>query len=350
MQYFKLPDLGEGLQDAEIVEWHAREGDQLKVDDLLVSVETAKAIVEIPSPYDGKVVAILAKVGSTVDVGAPLVEFDLENNDNATVVGKMETVEDDIASLHQFVIGSPEQSDLETHATINININRTKESNSTQERNNPSAERLTGVTKNMAKNIERAQQEVAQVTIFDDAIITHWSNEEDTTVRLAQAIAYACQQEPKLNAKYYGDTYELEQLEKVDLATAVDTEQGLFAPVLRNIHQRGSENLIAGLNTLRQDVINRSIPPSELIGATITLSNFGTMGGRYATPLVIPPTVTILGAGSIRKEPLVITENNQDQIIIAKVLPLSLSFDHRPITGGEAARFLKAVKEHLEKD
>lgn len=340
MQYFKLPDLGEGLQDAEIVEWHAREGDHLKVDDLLVSVETAKAIVEIPSPYDGKIISILAAAGSTVDVGAPLVEFDLENNDNATVVGKMETVEDDIASLHQFVIGSPTQPDLDTHSTI---------TSRTLEKNRTSTERLKGVTKNMAKNIERAQQEVAQVTIFDDAIISHWVDDEDTTVRLAQAIAHACKQEPKLNAKYYGDTYELEQLDKIDLAIAVDTEQGLFAPVLRNIHQRDTEDLRSGLNQLRQDVINRSIPPSELIGATITLSNFGTMGGRYATPLVIPPTVTILGAGSIRKEPLVITENDQDQIVIAKVLPLSLSFDHRPVTGGEAARFLKAIKNHLEK-
>jgi pyruvate dehydrogenase E2 component (dihydrolipoamide acetyltransferase) len=100
------------------------------------------------------------------------------------------------------------------------------------------------------------------------------------------------------------------------------------------------------LDLLRSDVQKRTIPAKELQGSTITLSNFGTMTGRYANPIIVPPQVAILGAGVIRKEACVI-ENN---IAIQQILPLSLSFDHRALTGGEASRFLMAIIKDLEKE
>ena len=124
----------------------------------------------------------------------------------------------------------------------------------------------------------------------------------------------------------------------------MDTDHGLFVPVLRDVGQRDNKDLSEGLKALRRDVENRSIPPQELTGASFTLSNFGSLGGRYATPMVMPPSVAILGAGKALKEAVVI----EDTIKIQTQLPLSLSFDHRPITGGEAARFLQAIKQHLE--
>jgi len=137
----------------------------------------------------------------------------------------------------------------------------------------------------------------------------------------------------------------LRPLKTIDLGIAVDTPDGLFVPVLRDIGNRDIENLKEGLANLRIAVNARKIPPSELINAGITLSNFGTLKGRYANPVVMPPTVCIVGAGGIRET--VTPVNGKPEI--RRKLPLSLSFDHRPITGGEAARFLSVLEEDLVK-
>jgi 2-oxoisovalerate dehydrogenase E2 component (dihydrolipoyl transacylase) len=132
----------------------------------------------------------------------------------------------------------------------------------------------------------------------------------------------------------------------VHLGVAVDTEHGLFVPVLRDIGNRSAEDLREGLNRLRSDVKARTIPPSELQGASITLSNFGTLGGRYATPIVVPPQVAIIGAGAIRREPVMVG----NQVKGHRMLPLSITFDHRAATGGEAARFLQAMIASLSRE
>src|SRR6185503_12194804 len=119
---------------------------------------------------------------------------------------------------------------------------------------------------------------------------------------------------------------------------------GLFVPVLRDVGRRTPEDLRAGLERLRRDVRARTIPPEELRGYTFILSNFGTFGGRYANPIVQPPTVGILGAGRVREQVVAVG----GQPAVHPVLPLSLTFDHRAVTGGEATRFLHAVVKDLE--
>jgi pyruvate dehydrogenase E2 component (dihydrolipoamide acetyltransferase) len=126
----------------------------------------------------------------------------------------------------------------------------------------------------------------------------------------------------------------------------LDTADGLFVPVLRDIGRRTADDLRAGLERLRRDVVARTIPPEELRGYTFILSNFGTFGGRYANPIVQPPTVAILGAGRIRDE--IVAASGSPAI--NPILPLSLTFDHRAVTGGEATRFLAAVIADLEVD
>ena len=189
----------------------------------------------------------------------------------------------------------------------------------------------------------KAHAEVVKVTINDDVDIEHWQSGEDITLRLVRAIANACRKEPNLNAWYDSSNDTLRNIDKVDLGIAVDTPDGLFVPVLRDVAAREPGDVRDGLNALRQDVKNRTIPPSEMTGATITLSNYGTIAGRYGNPVVVPPMVAILGAGKIY--------NNVVDTGIGfashRFLPLSLSFDHRVITGGEAARFLKAVMDDL---
>ena len=163
-------------------------------------------------------------------------------------------------------------------------------------------------------------------------------------IRLIRAIAAACAIEPALNAWFDGRALGRRVLPNVHLGIAVDTPDGLFVPVLRDVGHRTAEDLEAALERLRRDVSARTIPPEEMRGYTFTLSNFGTFGGRYANPIVQPPTVAILGAGRVR-----------DAVVAARgapavhpLLPLSLTFDHRAVTGGEATRFLAAVIRDLE--
>jgi pyruvate dehydrogenase E2 component (dihydrolipoamide acetyltransferase) len=134
-------------------------------------------------------------------------------------------------------------------------------------------------------------------------------------------------------------------VKKVHIGIAVDTPEGLFVPVLRDCAERDAASLRAGLDHMRRDVEARKIPAEELRGNTITLSNFGMIGGRYAAPVVLPPTVAIVGAGRIREA--VVAANGAPAV--HRILPLSVTFDHRAVSGGEAGRFISAVIADLQR-
>lgn len=369
MKYFKLPDLGEGLPEADIVSWLIAEGDHVVTDQIIVTVETAKAIIEVPSPCDGVVAHLFGQPGDSIHTGEPLLEFVTEEGaeESGTVVGEIPNASDS-SKPDTFIVGSAQSRPAEdlVQATpavrslaqrLNVNLQQIQGSGphgritpedvqqaaKLNQQHGP-AESLKGVRKQMALTMALSHQSVVPVSLFDDANINHWPAGTDITMRLIEAIAAACRAEPTLNSWFDGTSLSLRQHEKVDLGVAVDTDQGLFVPVLRNIANRSSDHLRDGLNELRKAVEARKIPPAELKGATLTLSNFGTMAGRYATPIIVPPQVTILGAGVIRKEAVVV----EDQITICRVLPLSLTFDHRAVTGGEAARFMSALIHHLQ--
>ena len=208
-------------------------------------------------------------------------------------------------------------------------------------------ELLHGVRRTMARSMAQAHAEVAPVTVSDDAdLAAWWPKSDELMMRLIHAIAAGCKAEPALNAWF--DTHALGRrvLPQIHLGVAVDTADGLFVPVLRNIGERSADDLRAGLERLRRDTRARTIPPEEMRGYTFTLTNFGTFGGRYANPIVQPPTVGILGAGRVRDE--VVAADGVPAV--HPILPLSLTFDHRAVTGGEATRFLAAVIADLEAD
>ncbi|AZC28994.1 Dihydrolipoamide acyltransferase component of branched-chain alpha-keto acid dehydrogenase complex [Pseudomonas chlororaphis subsp. piscium] len=365
MKYFKLPDLGEGLQEAEIVEWHVRAGDVVKADQLLVSVETAKALVDIPAPYDGVVAKTYGAPGDILHVGEPLLGYEGEA-DAGTVVGRLEgggaSQEDRFfvgaapsTREHMAVRATPAVRQLARQLGVDVNAlsGSTKdglitrgdvESAAQQERERFGGDRLRGVRRSMALNMARSHAEVVPVTIYGDADLHRWGQARDPLIRLAKALAAACAVEPVLNSAFDGKTLSIKQHQHLDLGIAVDTPDGLFVPVLRNVGQRDAVDLKAGVTRLRADVQARSIPPKEMMGATLTLSNFGTLFGRYANPVVVPPQVAILAAGVIRDEPVAVN----GAVAVHPLLPLSLTFDHRVVTGGEAARFFKALVEALE--
>lgn len=347
---FKLPDLGEGLAEAEIVAWHVGVGDHVVTDQPLVSVETDKAVVEVPSPQSGHIAALHGEAGDVIAVGAPLVEFTGgTTEDKGAVVGEIpkatagkvkaapalralaKDLGVDLASLRGTgPAGAIVRADVEAAAKGAA----------------PGLEKIRGVRRAMLRNMVRAGAEVVPATVTDEADIECWPPRTDVTVRLIRAMAAGCKASPSLNAWFDAQTESRTLHAHIDLGIAVETDDGLFTPAMRDIGNRDAADLRRGVAAMKKDIEARAIPHDQLVGQTVTLSNFGMFGGRFADLVVVPPQVAILGAG--RAEARVVAIDGKPAV--HGMLPLSLSFDHRVVTGVEAARFLNAVIEDLEKE
>ena len=401
MTTFHLPDLGEGLQEAEIVSWHVKEGDEVQVDQLMVSVETAKAVVEVPSPYSGKITRLLANAGDIVATHQALVVFDLADKDGTlpvaiqphaatsnaapnslTVVGRMavsdhELIERAVAGgtstsqiSHGRVRAAPAVRMLAKRLAINLsrlqgtgrhglitvddvlnNAKLSKQPNNGYhmpalgERLAGEFEPLHGARRAMSQAMTASRDEIAMVTVFDDADVHAWTGRVDMTARIIRALCRGLSVEPSLNAMYDPNGPSRRVFTHVDLGIAIDVGDKLLVPVIRDVQTKSLSELRDELNRLKQATKDRTLSPEQLRDCTITLTNFGTLAGRYATPLIVPPTVAILGTGKVHRD-VVATEAGG--IEVHARIPLSLTFDHRCITGGEACRFLAAVIKDLE--
>lgn len=454
---FYLPDLGEGLPDATIVEWSVKVGDTIRLDEPLVSMETAKAVVELPSPVSGKVLKLAGEAGDIVITGAMLVEFEIDPSlpqraagqdtghghggpapakgvgsddpgssgtaghqvvasdeggaiaeaeapraDSGTVVGAMQS-SDAVRSEQAVAVGGvkampavralarklkvdlsrvratgadgvvtmgdvkqasadgsaklgaavaqPAAAQPVAIASAPVTATRSTLSQAGKPmRTQPPGvtasgqpEQLKGVRRNMARVMAAAHAQVVPTTLCDDADLHAWIGKQDITARLIRAIVAACKAVPALNAWFDGDKLVRTLHPHVDIGIAVDTDDGLFVPALRNADVLDASGVRAAIKRLRAQVEDRSIPASELSGYTISLSNFGMFAGRYATPVVVPPTVAIVGAGKLSHDVVAVIGG----IEVHRRMPISLTFDHRAATGGEAARFLKALLDDL---
>ena len=376
MTTFHLPDLGEGLPDAEISKWFVKEGDIVAIDDPLVAMETAKAVVDVPSPIAGKIVKLHGEPGDVINTGAPLVEFFTTEpgvkvqmtRDAGTVAGKLET--SDTVIEEYILLGAAKSIDQKIKTTpairalagrLNVDLASLQGSGPNGAITRQDVEQahakpklaavgegfvqVKGTRRNMAQVMSQSHASIVPVTVMDDAVLLHWSKETDITVQVIQAVAAASKIEPALNAWFDGQSMSRKFFEAVHLGLAVDTEDGLFVPVMRDVEKKSSKQLREALEQIKNQVQARTIPPEDLKGATITVSNFGKFAGRYANPIIVPPQVAILGVGRIREEVVVVN----GETAVAKVLPLALTIDHRACTGGEATRFLGAVIEQLQR-
>jgi len=374
MSTFNLPDLGEGLIDAEIVAWHVGEGDHVVTDAPLLSVETEKAVIEVPSPRSGYIKRILGKPHERVKVGAPIVEFsDEAHADTGTVVGDLGAAKPAVTATTAVAAAVPvgatrpaaasriEASpavralarqrgvDLGTlagsgpdGAITRADVERATET--TAPADQPAE--LHGVRRSMAINMAKSHAEVVPATVWDAADIeSWWSEHADVTSRLIRAISAACAAEPILNSWFDGKAMTLQIHRKIDLGIAVDLDDGLIVPVLRDVGGRDAAGLRRDLDRLKTQVRERSVPVADLRNPTITLSNFGMVAGRHAALVIVPPQVAIIGTGRATLE--AVPQDNATAF--HHRLPLSLTFDHRAVTGGEAGRFLKAMIDDLEK-
>ncbi len=368
MDIFNLPDLGEGLPDAEIHEWFVKVGDTVTVDQPLASMETAKAVVDVPCPQTGVIEKLYGNPGDIIKTGEPLVGFvatQATKNDKGTVVGDLE--ESHEITEDNFTIGASKQTSKSGKATPKVRMLAKKlgvdltsltgsgdfgmitqkdvEKAATKQNSlGEGFEQLKGVRRAMLQSMEQSHKEVVAVSIFDEVDISNWHADSDITVRLIKAIVHATQIEPSLNAWYDSQNCALKRFTEVNLGLAMDNSEGLFVPVIHDAGNNSDQELRSIINTYKQEVQDRSIPSEKLKGATITLSNFGKFAGKFASPIIVVPTVAILGVGRLYSGVI----NNNGKIQEGKLLPLSLSFDHRAITGGEATRFLGAIMKSLQ--
>ncbi len=379
MKIFNLPDLGEGLTEAEVHEWHVKEGDTVKADQLMVSMETAKAVVEVPAPREGTIAKLYGKVGDIIRTDAPLVEFtDGDEADAGSVVGNMSGEETTVLSESATGITPTKRNNSRKKVLpalralakrLNVDINAvtgsgpegkiTKEDIEAAASGSPATagktvstrsyfsdgEPLRGVRRIMSQAMRESFDSVCAVTICDDADLHAWSDGNDITARVIRALCAACQAEPSLNSWFDGASESRKVFNTVNLGLALDSKDGLFVPVITDAQSQSRDDLRATINRFKEQVADRSIDQKELQGASITLSNFGSFAGRYANPVVVPPTVSIIGTGRIRHEAIAL---DSGKIESHRVMPLSVTFDHRSVTGGEATRFLAAMISDLQ--
>ncbi|MCG7490803.1 2-oxo acid dehydrogenase subunit E2 [Vibrio sp. Of14-4] len=374
MRSFLLPDLGEGLAESEIVQWHVNVGDMVKLDQIILTVETAKAVVDVPAPYSGKIVSRHGEEGDVINIGSLLLEIEEEGatesskekqKDAATVVGNVSNQTHKV-DVDDFWIGASRNTDDDSPITampsarllakkLGVDLLKIKGSGhdgmitdadiyEEAGKQQPGTEVLKGARRTMVGTMSESHHNVASVTITEEALLENWVRGEDISGRLIQAVVHACQKEPALNAWFDAETMTRCVHSAVNIGIAVDSSHGLYVPVLRNAHEVKTADIRSWLNDTVAGIRDRKIGREQLQHATITLSNFGAIAGLYATPVVSPPQVAIVGAGRIIEK--VVMRNNE--AVAVKAMPLSVTFDHRACTGGEAARFTKFMVEHLE--
>lgn len=366
MTIFHLPDLGEGLPDAEIHQWYVKVGDHIELDQPLVSMETAKAVVDVPAPQSGVITELFGHPGDVIKTGSPLMRFedDAKPSDQGTVVGKLE--EHGAIAESTFIVGTKNMPSARTRVTPQVRllakkrgVDLTQVTGSglsgliTVEDVEQAAtltgpvqegfEPLKGVRRAMLHNMVLAHQQIVPVTIYDEVDIHAWSANEDLTVRLLRAMVFACQKEPALNAWFDERQAARKCISTVNVGLAMDSDEGLFVPVLNDVDKQTDQVLRQTIDTYKRALHERSLTPEQFKGASITLSNFGKFAGKFANPIIVPPTVAILGVG--RRYEAAVAHDNKP--VIHPMLPLSLTFDHRAVTGGEATRFLGALMEAL---
>lgn len=405
---FKFPDIGEGLTEGEIVRWLVKEGDEVKEGQPLVEVETDKALAEIPSPRTGVILKILAREREIVKVGQVIVIFGEKGESLAIpspkpksvgVVGELEEAPEEVsiaeakiepvrpAFVSEHVLATPAVRGLAKELGVDINqvkgsgpegrvlerdvrqFAETKEKPPEPEKKITKVKKydlygyvdripLRGVRRSIAKAMVKSKYTAPHVTTIDEADITElWKiREKEKKVAekkgikltilpfLIKAVISGLMEHPYLNATLDDENEEIILKKYFNIGVATDTSEGLMVPVVKNAKDKSILQIADELTRLVEKARNRTIDLADLKGGTFTITNYGALGGIYGTPIINHPEVAILGTGKIREMPVV----REGEVVIRKILPLVLSFDHRVVDGAEAARFLNTVIVRIE--
>ena len=372
---FKLPDLGEGLTEGEIARWLVAEGQEIGEDDPLVEIQTDKTTVEIPSPAAGKVARIFVAEGETVAVGTVLVVIgedrgapasDEQPRAEGATQKQAATEVSDVSARLAPGHGSPGRVratplvrrlaqelgvDLETldgsgpHGRVTEeDVRSAAASPGLAPGHAPEGRRepLRGVRKLIAEHMARAHAEVPPVTWVEECDFGAIDLKRLVPLTL-KAVAEALKEVPELNARLEGN--EIVYLDRYDLGVAVQTEQGLVVPIVRDCDTRSIEELADEVARLAEAARANKLKPEELRGSTFTVTSAGKLGGLIVTPLVNHPEVAILGLHRVAERPVVVDR----EVVVRRMGNVSVTFDHRVVDGARAAAFCLRVIELLER-
>ena len=375
---FLLPDIGDGLTEAEVVRWLVEEGGEVGKDEPLVEVETDKALVVMPSPVAGTVVrhgagqgqsiavgSVLAVIGSPDDASAPSEVLAREPSppqvsrtapaaENQPGVKALPVVRR-LARQHGVDLGSVRGSGPGGRITRE-DVLSASETAVPQPSVTPAtgsiSRPLTGLQKTIAANMARSWSEIPHVTTFDQvdatrllqvrsALQERHGESVSMDALVAGAVVPALRSFPEFNATLKGDT--LITHSECHLGVAINAPDGLLVGVVRNAEQMSVMELAAATARLAKEGKARNLKVSELTGQTFVISNIGALGGGYGTPIIPPSNTAILAVGRVSDTPMVVDR----QVVPRPVMPLSLSFDHRVIDGALSRRFMQMVIENL---
>ena len=388
---FKLPDLGEGLVEAEIAEWMVGPGDAVEEEDAIAAVLTDKAAVEVTSPVSGKVVSLAGKVGDTVAVGSTLIVFETEGAPSDEEEAATDTTGD--ASGPEVAEAVSKQPDDERPARVltspsvrrqarEAGIDLSQVSGSGPKgrilrkdldafaANGPAAapapRKMTGVTeieviglrRKIAERMGQANREVPHFAYVEEVDITaleslrqHLNSKKDPDEDrltllpfIGLALARVLQDFPQCNAVYDPERNVITQHAALHLGIATQTGDGLKVPVVKHVEARDVEDLAAEIRRVSGAARDNTATRDELSGSTITITSLGKLGGIVSTPVINIPEVAIIGVNKAVDRPVVV----DGQVVVRRMMNLSSSFDHRFVDGYDGAMMIQALRGMLE--
>ncbi|MCI2808674.1 dihydrolipoamide acetyltransferase family protein [Eoetvoesiella caeni] len=400
----KVPDIGEGVAEVEVIKWHVRVGDDVVEDQGLADIMTDKAAVEIPSPVRGKVEQINAKEGEVVAVGSDLLRIAIlddapapadetgkkqgngiadkplaspsvrrQAREAGIALGDVQGSGPDGRVLHEdldaWVRTGPDSGpSAEGGKEARPGKVRVMEATTGLQKPMPGNDQVkpdeglvtpvTGLRRKIAQNMQRAMQHIPHFSYVEEVDVTElealrvrlngsWEQERGHLTLLPfvlRAMALAVREYPQVNARYDDAAQTLTHYGTVHAGVAMQTAEGLVVPVLRGVEGHGLWSCAAEIARMGELARTGKITRQDLGEATISLTSLGALGGIVSTPIVNYPEVAIVGLNKIVQRPMVVS----GRIAVRKIMNISSSFDHRIIDGAYAAGFIQAVRGYLE--
>jgi pyruvate dehydrogenase E2 component (dihydrolipoamide acetyltransferase) len=423
---FKLPDIGEGIHEGEIVKWFVKPGDEVNEDDVLCEVQNDKAVVEIPSPVKGKVLEILVEEGTVATVGQTLITLDAPGYENMTFKGQEQDEPKEKENTQEVskkeegeakapqeapskqtevdpnrrVIAMPSvrkyarekgvdirlvqgtgkngrvlKSDIDAFLAGGTAAQQKEEAPAAKAEEKAAAaaaaqqpvvlegefpetrEKMSGIRRAIAKAMVNSKHTAPHVTLMDEVDVTklvaHRKKFKEIAAEkgikltflpyVVKALTSALREFPVLNTSIDDETEEVIYKHYYNIGIAADTDRGLLVPVIKHADRKPIFALAKEINELAAKAREGKLAPHEMKGASCTITNIGSAGGQWFTPVINHPEVAILGIGRISEKPIV----RDGEIVVAPVLALSLSFDHRMIDGATAQKALNHIKRLL---
>jgi 2-oxoisovalerate dehydrogenase E2 component (dihydrolipoyl transacylase) len=385
---FKLPDVGEGVAEAEIVKWHAAIGDDIGEEQPLVDIMTDKATVEIVSPVSGRIISRNGDVGSKLAVGSEFVVFEAEGGETVAPLPTAAPIAKQVPpsatpkskgkaqappavraratalSIDLFSVTGTGPAGRIQHGDLDAVLLARQGDTSLNARpvmgakeNGVEDIKIFGLRRRIAERMQDAKRRIPHFAYVEEVDVTELEGlrAELNAVRgrgghltvlafLVRALVKAIAGHPGVNAHFDDAEGVIRRFTSVHAGIATQTERGLLVPVIHHAETMDLWQIAAEIARLSQAARSGKASRDDLIGSTITVTSLGALGGIAATPIINPPEVAVIGANRIAERPMVAG----GAIVIRKMMNLSSSFDHRIVDGFEAAALIKSVKDSLE--